>query len=414
MSSVTKEQVSVELNLDTSVLGKAKREIAEFSRDGHLGFLHAGNGAREFHKTLHGLVEEVPVLGLALKAVLSPIGAALTAGTMLFTETQKHLEEWNKEMDKAGEEAAKPVGMVREELNKLAIERQKHLSDEKHWLKDLGQEHNAEIANLEERLRISDQIYESKKKALGPNASADDLTGLDNQRVLRNFHLYSAAQMAIGEQVPGTQRMATGAAKFAQGIKEQIATAEKQMKGELEYGGAREKRIAELDKSLSGGPGWNLTPGGIAYWRYKQDKMQAERDKLSIEEQASIDRYKSLSKNLKELNARLNESAYQADHWKRKSEEMIEQQKAVNKLSREYTQKSWDPTSPQMLVDGGIPYRPLQSRSIQYSPIPGAPGYRAPVSDVVALDPDKQRQAVIMDLLMQQLKGRGIPVIGVP
>ena len=107
--STTVEEVQAKLSMDVSTLGRAKRELAEFNAGGHAGFLHHTNGAREFHKSIHALTEQVPGLGIAFQALMSPIGATMTAATMAFTYAKEKLAEWNAEMDKAAERNAKPV-----------------------------------------------------------------------------------------------------------------------------------------------------------------------------------------------------------------------------------------------------------------------------------------------------------------
>jgi hypothetical protein len=107
--STTVEEVQAKLSMDVSTLGRAKREIAEFNAGGHAGFLHHTNGAREFHKSIHALTEQVPGLGIAFQALMSPIGATMTAATMAFTYAKTKLDEWNAEMDKTAERNAKAV-----------------------------------------------------------------------------------------------------------------------------------------------------------------------------------------------------------------------------------------------------------------------------------------------------------------
>ena len=107
--STTVEEVQAKLSMDVSTLGRAKRELAEFNAGGHAGFLHHTNGAREFHKSIHNLTEQVPGLGIAFQALMSPIGATMTAATMAFTYAKTKLDEWNEEMDKAAAKNAKAV-----------------------------------------------------------------------------------------------------------------------------------------------------------------------------------------------------------------------------------------------------------------------------------------------------------------
>jgi hypothetical protein len=40
---ITEEEVRAKLSMDTTMLGRAKRDIAEFSHSGHSGFVHVGS-----------------------------------------------------------------------------------------------------------------------------------------------------------------------------------------------------------------------------------------------------------------------------------------------------------------------------------------------------------------------------------
>ena len=114
--------------MDTSTLGRAKREIAEFNAGGAAGFLHHSNGAKEFKKSLHELTDQVPVVGLAFKALLSPIGATLTGATMLFDYFKKQLADWNAELDKAEARNAKPI-FGKDDLRAVALDQARLRAD---------------------------------------------------------------------------------------------------------------------------------------------------------------------------------------------------------------------------------------------------------------------------------------------
>src|SRR3954447_684015 len=107
----TTEEILLKLGLDAQSFSNGvqniKQKLQGFSEEGHKSFIHASNGAREFHKVIHQLTEQSPLLGTALQAAISPIGGALIGATLGFTYFQEKLKEWNKEMDEASTEAAK-------------------------------------------------------------------------------------------------------------------------------------------------------------------------------------------------------------------------------------------------------------------------------------------------------------------
>src|ERR1035441_9292747 len=163
--STTVEEVQAKLSMDVSTLGRAKRELAEFNAGGHAGFLHHTNGAREFHKSIHALTEQVPGLGIAFQALMSPGGATMTAATMAFAYAKEKLEEWNKEMDKVAERNAKSV-FGAEALRAVGVEQAK-MQDEfasfMHRREDLAKRY---LEGLEVENEKGKENLENDKKRL--------------------------------------------------------------------------------------------------------------------------------------------------------------------------------------------------------------------------------------------------------
>ena len=75
---------------------------------------------KQLHKIIHGLNQAVPLLGTLLQAALSPISATITVGILVLEHFKEKLKEVNDELDKAAEEAAKPV-LAHENLAAAAL-----------------------------------------------------------------------------------------------------------------------------------------------------------------------------------------------------------------------------------------------------------------------------------------------------
>jgi hypothetical protein len=70
--------------------------------------LFAGQG-ENVKKALTQISAEAPLLGAAMRAVISPIGAAIAIAGVLFRSVKKDLDELNAKLDEMGAEAAKPM-----------------------------------------------------------------------------------------------------------------------------------------------------------------------------------------------------------------------------------------------------------------------------------------------------------------
>ena len=83
----------------TKGLGESLKETKE-----HLE--RSIGGHRILHQVMHKVSEVSPLMGMALKLALNPIGGAVLIAIGLFVKFKEHIDEVNKALDEMGEKAA--------------------------------------------------------------------------------------------------------------------------------------------------------------------------------------------------------------------------------------------------------------------------------------------------------------------
>lgn len=68
------------------------------------------DGHKELHKLMELMSSQSPVLGTALRAFLSPIGAGLTTAILLFRAVKTDIEETERKLNEMGSAAARELG----------------------------------------------------------------------------------------------------------------------------------------------------------------------------------------------------------------------------------------------------------------------------------------------------------------
>lgn len=130
------EEMRLKLGVDqssvTPELNSFKDNVKNATDHAHVSFMHAESSGRAFHKVLHGISEQSPVMGAALRLALSPVAGTLMAAGMAFAYVNRLIEEGNQRLDKMAEigrmsfgnvkEAAVEAGKVVEELNRKYAE----------------------------------------------------------------------------------------------------------------------------------------------------------------------------------------------------------------------------------------------------------------------------------------------------
>src|SRR5215510_1416981 len=107
------EEILLKLGLDGSSFARGirtiKGQIQDFQQTGHSGFVHVGNEARAFHRTLHQISEASPIMGGALRLALSPVSGILLGITAAFKFLMETISEANKEMREMEKAFAEPL-----------------------------------------------------------------------------------------------------------------------------------------------------------------------------------------------------------------------------------------------------------------------------------------------------------------
>src|SRR5690348_16921928 len=98
---LTEEEIRLKLGLDSKEIDEGTRraleKIVKFGKESEKAFYeHGEKPARAFHKALHQLTEQMPLLGRAASIALSPIGGVLagaTAAAAYFRDMLKDVNE---------------------------------------------------------------------------------------------------------------------------------------------------------------------------------------------------------------------------------------------------------------------------------------------------------------------------------
>ena len=97
-------QVLLKLGVDTSQVGpkmdEFNRKVGQSSGHAHNSIMHVESAGRAFHRVLHQLTEQSPLLGIGLRLALNPIVGIIMAVAMAF-------QSLREEQKKAAEEAKK-------------------------------------------------------------------------------------------------------------------------------------------------------------------------------------------------------------------------------------------------------------------------------------------------------------------
>jgi hypothetical protein len=110
---MTQEEIALKVGLDASKFAEGLRlmkgELSSASQHAEHSFLHAQSSARGFHKVIEQLNDSIPGLGTAFTAIANPISATFAGAAIAVGVVRSKLEQFNKELDKQGERAGKPM-----------------------------------------------------------------------------------------------------------------------------------------------------------------------------------------------------------------------------------------------------------------------------------------------------------------
>ncbi len=173
------EQIMFRLGLDSTPfaqeLNKTPGLISKVAGAAKEGFGKAEEAIhgmhRAWHKTLHAIGEESPLVSNALRIAFSPIAGTLLAGVAIFKSVHHALEELEKKFKAFGDAAAKPIGNFKKAVEEADEAMKKQAKDYQKWVdshKDAGKEISDglefQLSILKQQQTILDNILEREKQ----------------------------------------------------------------------------------------------------------------------------------------------------------------------------------------------------------------------------------------------------------
>jgi hypothetical protein len=187
-----------------------KGQFQEFAQTGKLGFLKAKDGAEAFNQTISKLTQQVPLLGTALQAILSPIGAALTGATAIFAYVNKQLDAFHVRMDELQRLGASPIGAVKDSLREATGDLDTMQREFNKWLEGTKSEDtvtkrlNEQIDALKHVVLLNNTRIEQAKALALEQAKAQ---GKDPAPIEEQFDRAKGVQGLAGARIEHHMRM---------------------------------------------------------------------------------------------------------------------------------------------------------------------------------------------------------------
>lgn len=401
--ATTEEEIRAKLSLDTSVLARAKRDIANFSQEGHSGFVHAESGARGFHRLLERITEASPIMGNALKLAISPINGMMAIAAGAFTLANQALEKFNESLDRMSAKNAKALLDIRA-VNEALFKRSEAAQEQR--------------LNFEQTQRGHQPPIIEEIKAANPGINDIGLRALLIQRRRQLFGLGvgQMGELDAAEMGPGSfqgSRM-PGALEKAKQIREKLAARLEEIKPERSKANAEE---AGESASWIERPYWwmNLIPGGGRIQNALNRPREAERESLSREFYKITEELKKQDDLIRKME-KIEKDSTRTVEDKRKAIEAINKDirdidTELRKLPAPVAMQTNIPhVSPIDPLTGGYAYRGIQDKGgIAYRPLPGSIGYVAP-----GMEPKKLNAETVTEMLKAFLTGantEGVKII---
>jgi flagellar hook-basal body complex protein FliE len=430
---VTKEQLSVELNLDTSTLGKAKRDIAEFAESGHSGFVHAGKEAKAFHKTLEKITETSPIMGRALSFALNPMAGAFTLLTVGIGAAYQALEKWNMKWDQITSKAARPIGNPAESAKAALRQIEQITKSQRDFQK-------AEAAKNEPGLLSNLDATQDSIAKMGPSPERD---AMQRAALVKTKADLMKRGTGLDGELTKLQRDAANP-RFRNGLETGKATAEALKTEIAELEAKKSSLMASADEDEKATRSNPL----MRAWHGTKRLIGGE---MPGEAAAQLKELEEKKKHLKQVESahetltRVDEHNNEMIKGKRGEltdvmSSLRDVDKQIGKLPAVPKTKTGpmyrgQPYDPEDKDTGGIKYRPLvgslgdtlsqneqdsfgdyynsQTGGLQYHPIKGTPEYNDKTKLLSKqVDPLKQAQEKAMEALARLIKDGSVPVRG--
>ena len=168
-------------------VGTSTRKVGEETKEHGKQYLHAEGAGRSFHRVLHSISEESPIMGMALRMALSPVPGLMMAAAWGMHSLIKAEKDAAQAAHDAAEEMSHGMGNVRDAAQQAAEDIATHNRDFEDWLvnlhkgtEDVKNALDEEITKLkliaatnEEVLKQREELAKAKiaeAVALGPEA----------------------------------------------------------------------------------------------------------------------------------------------------------------------------------------------------------------------------------------------------
>jgi hypothetical protein len=161
----------------------------------------------QLHKIIHSLNESVPYLGTLLQAATNPIGASVAIGITALGYFHQKIKEVNEELDRTGEENAKPLTHQMEALRENIVDSAVEAEKFKLRMQELA---HAELSVAQR----TQEVIEALKQQYATLASMDDARKGHELAMLELMHTagltstaeYEKQKFAIEEEYAGKKR----------------------------------------------------------------------------------------------------------------------------------------------------------------------------------------------------------------
>lgn len=247
------------------------KKVGGAAEEAHHGFVHAESSGKAFHKLLHGLTEESPLLGAALRVALNPVSGALMAAAWGFREIIRLEEESKKAAEESAEAMGHSVGNMKESIREASEEIARANREFENWQKSFQSVTEAtktaldeELEKLHEQHAVNQELLAQQKelalakvreKAATGGISQEEAT-IKEAEIERQFaHTSSADKMAaLQEELQARNKALADAVGKGVAASQAVDQAEAAATDKTREAALKDlpKRIAALSK-LAGG-----------------------------------------------------------------------------------------------------------------------------------------------------------------
>src|SRR5947207_1906195 len=191
------EEIQIKLGLKADQLNQELRNVqTEMGKTGEHArhsFIHAESQGRAFHKVLHEISATSPLMGIALRAALDPMVAAMFAVIKAFKDYEEEQEKAVKASESRARKETEGYMKTFEASAKAREEVRKGREEQEAFEKNIGREKPAEV----EKERHGEEIEKARRE------SATDVEFLGKKKMLDLNEEYVDArkeEIALGEE----------------------------------------------------------------------------------------------------------------------------------------------------------------------------------------------------------------------